>query len=167
MARKTNELIQEQFIAAYIKNLGVKSKAAAECGVPYITARSWFKKPEFVARVKEAEDQFYDTIRGALIQRAVKKSDQAAFFFLKSRYPEVYDDNIRRLKYLRDNNLADPDAPATTIILQRGDEPSRIQESNTAKEETKPALLNGYDRHNEEAEAHGINGNGNRETEPH
>ena len=97
--RKRLKPIQEQFIIEYVSCGGVKSRAAKKCGVPYITAKMWFKNEEFANAVKEAEDEWYEVLRASLYKRAVEKSDVLGMFFMKARYPEIYDDNYRNKRF--------------------------------------------------------------------
>lgn len=130
MARKTNLLAQEQFIAEYLANGGVKLRAANKLKISYSQVKKWFvDDEEFKARIAEAESQWMDGIRAALMKRAMEKSDTAAIFLLKAHDPEQYDDNIRKAKYLNEHGFVDPDVqPIVRAVLVREPEPERLQE---------------------------------------
>ncbi len=101
---------QEKYIASHIKCAGVKSRAAADCGISRDTVNSWFAKDEdFRIAVRAAEEQLYETLLAAAMKRAMEKSDNLLMFLLKSHEPERFDDNIRKAKWLAENNLIDPD----------------------------------------------------------
>lgn len=128
MPRKTPVLLQDQYIAEHILNGGVKIRAARKLQIPWSTLMGWFKDDEdFRARVEQAESEWYDDIRSCLMDRAKEKSDQAAFFFLKARFPETYDDEVRRAKYMAENNIASPDAAPVQVILVRDEPPEGVE----------------------------------------
>ncbi len=107
---KSHKGLQDKFIAEYVANGGVKLRATTKLGIDYKNACRWFKDPEFVERLTEAEDHWYESLKAALLNRALTKSDQAAFFLLKSKFPEVYDDNVRKAKWLDERGMTDPDS---------------------------------------------------------
>ena len=76
----------------------------------------------FRERLAEVESEWFDSIRAALMKRAIEKSDQAAFFFLKSKDPEQYDDNIRKAKWLADRGLVETQLMPVQVELVRGPE---------------------------------------------
>ena len=59
----------------------------------------WFKNEDFATAVTEAEDEWYEVLRASLYKRAVEKSDVLGMFFMKARYPEIYDDNYRNKRF--------------------------------------------------------------------
>lgn len=124
MARTPNKLARDKFIEEYIANGGIKLKAAKKLGLAYSNVKSWFSEPEFIEQVAKAEEQWFDAIRAALMRRAIEKSDMAAFFLMKAHDPENYDDNIRRIKYLHQKGIPDPDAERPIqVVLLRDDDP--------------------------------------------
>lgn len=117
--QKTSKITarQQHYIVSHIKFGGVKTKACEDCGIPRATVNFWFATvPEFKKAVLEAEDHWYESLLAAAMQRAVTKSDNLLMFLLKSRYPEVFDDGVRRAKWLRDNGMKDPDMPEPATI---------------------------------------------------
>ena len=129
MARKTPVLLQDQYIAEHIQCGGVKIRAARKLGIPWSTLMNWFRDDEdFRARVEQAESEWYDDIRACLMERAKEKSDQAAFFFLKARYPETYDDEVRRAKWHNETGTQSPDAAPVQVYLVRDDAPEEVEE---------------------------------------
>jgi len=91
---------QEKFIVEYFLQGGVKTRAAKKADVPYRTVLHWFENEEFKKRIAEIEGEWYDELTKEGIARAKAKSDVLLIFFLKARFPEMYDDNYRarRLK---------------------------------------------------------------------
>jgi len=134
MAKKPNTARQDAFLVEYVASGHNRARAARKLKIPYNTVRKWFEQDEeFQRRVAEVNDEWHDLLRASLFKRAVEKSDNAAFFFLKAYDPEMYDDNVRRLKYLKDNQIADPDSrQPVTINLVRGDEPERLKKKEEA-----------------------------------
>jgi hypothetical protein len=117
VAKKRYKLLQKKFIEHYLACGGVKLHAAKKADIAYSTVRKWFKEDaEFVKEIEEIEEQWIDGIRAALMKRAMTKSDQAAFFLMKSYEPELYDDNIRKLKYAKEHNIDDPDKPQRLVV---------------------------------------------------
>ena len=133
--RTPNRLKQEQYIAAYIACGGVKLRAAKKVGAAYSNVKLWFEQDEwFKQRIEEAESEWLDGIRAALMKRAIEKSDTAAFFFLKAKYPEIYDDDVRKAKWLAERGIQNPDIQIPVrAILVRDELPER--------------LVNGEDKH--------------------
>lgn len=98
--KPANKIKQAQFIAEYISNGGNKSAAAKTIGINRDTALKWFKNdPDFARRLEEAEEELYEGLKLALLERAKEKSDTLGIFFLKAKYPEIYDDNYRKIRW--------------------------------------------------------------------
>lgn len=114
--KRPNHLAQERFIASYVANNGVKLTAAKEADIGYSTVMEWFHDEDFCARVKMAEEIWVDEIKAALRERAKSKSDQAAFFLLKAKEPETYDDRTRHAKWCNDHGVQDPEAALRPIV---------------------------------------------------
>lgn len=115
------ELRQEEFINEYLSNGGYKSTAAKAIGVHYDTIKSWFREDkQFKERLSEAEETFYEDLKRIAVSRAKEKSDTLMIFLLKALRPEVYDDNIRKLNYMKDNDVSD--APEIQLIIMGDDE---------------------------------------------
>ena len=90
---------QEKFIIEYFNAGGVKIRAARAAEVPYQTVMNWFKDERFVTRITEIEGEWYEELRKEGLARAKSKSDVLLMFFLKARYPEIYDDNYRNKRF--------------------------------------------------------------------
>lgn len=92
---------QDRYIEHHVACGGQKTAAAKKAGLEIRNVFRWFQKDEeFRARVKEAEDQLYEKLVAAGLKRAMEKSDTLTIFFLKARYPDIYDDNIRQKRFL-------------------------------------------------------------------
>jgi len=97
--RQQTTPMQEEFLAEYIENRGVKFRAARKLGLKYATVMSWFKKKYFLDRFNELEKMFKDGVEDACRARAIAKSDVLGIFFMKAEKPEIYDDNYRKIKW--------------------------------------------------------------------
>ena len=133
--KAVNKFKQKEFLVAYVKCRGNKYKAARECKIQPDTMWRWFRRdPIFRAEAEKVLETFYDELWTALVARGIEKSDIAAMFLLKERYPEKFDDNVRKAVYLQKNQIADPDkAPPTQIVFMReperqSDEVSKLDE---------------------------------------
>ena len=97
---QANKTRQARYIQSHLACYGVKREASRKSGIPLSTIMSWFANDDaFCAEVKEAEDQLYEELFASGIKRAKEKSDTLAIFFLKARYPELYDDNYRKIQW--------------------------------------------------------------------
>lgn len=97
--KKVNKIAQARWIAEYLANGGNKSRAAKTIGINKDTVTDWYKDPIFVQQVADAEEELYDGLKNALLERAKEKSDMLGIFFLKAKYPHIYDDNYRKIKW--------------------------------------------------------------------
>lgn len=146
MARKTkreagtphpNKERQDAFITEFIAN-GLRKKAAADAtGNGWSTVKEWFQFDEdFNQRVQDAKAEWLDNLRAAALKRAIQKSDTLMIFLMKSLDPECYDDNVRRAKWLAENNIQDPDAQGpVNVYLMRDAEPERLADEVPVPEE--------------------------------
>ena len=50
--------------------------------------------------MKEAREQWHEGLRAVAMKRAAEKSDVLLIFLLKSLKPDLYDDELRKTKYL-------------------------------------------------------------------
>lgn len=131
--KTTNRVRQAKYIEAHLACGGIRREAAKAADVPLDSVYRWFNKdPKFIALLREAEHELAQALVLSGTKRALAKSDTLTIFFLKAQYPEVYDDAIRRLAWMKANGIEDPDrAPPTTIIIERGpDRPSAIKATN-------------------------------------
>jgi hypothetical protein len=131
--RKTpNRLKQEEFVTEYFANGGRKRQAGEKLGIGWTTVKTWFATdPVFKEMVEDFKESWRDNLRAVALKRATEKSDTALIFMLKALDPEMYDDNIRKLRWLADRGMKDPDAiPTISAVLIRGDGPEipRIDE---------------------------------------
>ena len=116
MARTTNKELQAKYLEAYFESGCVQRRACKKVGVSERTASTWHKSEEFLEK-KEAWIQFLEeSILEALLQRAVEKDNTAAIFLLKSIKPELYDDQIRKLKYMADNDIQESKPEVNFVI---------------------------------------------------
>lgn len=116
--RTANYVKQQEFILAFVKHRGNKAAAAREIGIQPDTAWEWFKRDaKFRKQVDLRLEEFYDGLWARLMDRATEKSDTAAMFLLKERYPERFDDNIRKAKWLLDKGVDDPERAAPMQIV--------------------------------------------------
>ena len=116
--KSINKFKQKAFLASYVKHRGNKCRAAKDCGINLDTMWKWFRRdPVFRAEAETVLETFYDELWTALVDRGIEKSDIAAMFLLKERYPEKFDDNVRKAVYLQKNQIADPDKAAPTQIV--------------------------------------------------
>lgn len=137
MSKSTKALEQEKYLIAYQKYLGVKTKAAEEAGISYSKIKRWHREKKFQERVLELEDLMFNNLSGRLMLRAMSKSDVLGMFFLKSRHPEIFDDAVRRLKWLKEHGMSDPDAPKAVVInFTKGPVPSRVKKERGEDEDT-------------------------------
>jgi transposase-like protein len=129
MARRTKTQIrQEEFIAQYIAHRGNVTKAAAASGINPKTYYDWRNKhPEFLEKLDAAKEDFCQLIVERLMNDALninKVNTVAAIFLLKAFNPEQYDDAIRRVKYLNDRGMEDPESSIVNVnIVDAIDEP--------------------------------------------
>lgn len=105
MPKPVNKELQDIFIETFYKNNGRVLKTCAEVGVSRQTWSNWQKMPDFIERLEEARARWVEDLRTALWGRAQEKSDMLGIFFLKAFDPEMYDDNIRKLRYMRDHGI--------------------------------------------------------------
>ena len=127
MARTQNLIRQEQFIAEYIENGGLRSKAAAKLDIPERTVNLWFQDKRFRGRLSKATSKWRELLHAAGMRRALAGSDRLLEYFL-TRFDTNFDPGIRRLKYEKRNGLgqfakkeADPTGQALPqrIVLVR------------------------------------------------
>lgn len=114
---------QRKAIAELINHNGHKTNAAKDAGVTRETIHRWLKDPLFAQAYEDAQSHWIDLIEAAARQRAVEKSDTLAIFFLKANRPEKYDDNVRKVKYLNDNEMTDPSAEINIVFTDSDIEP--------------------------------------------
>ena len=107
--RKETDIIQQTYIAEYIKCLGRKALAARNIGISIETVYKWKLDPNFQAKLEAAEEEWYDMLKASLMKRAMEKSDLAAFAILSAREPEKYDQAIRKAMWLSRNGVDDPE----------------------------------------------------------
>ena len=91
-------LRQRAAIAAYASS-GVVSEACKLANIDRSTWYEWAKDAAFAAAAKEAFEESTDRLVQALHERAISKSDIAAFFLLKARHPETYRDDYTSNKW--------------------------------------------------------------------
>lgn len=115
MARTINTEKQDEFIVKYFECNGIKSRAAKKVGIDPTTVTRWFKDEEFLERLESMREEFHGVLYTQLYARACKKSDTAAIFLLKSMNPEMYDDAIRKLKYMKEEGISD-EPPKPQVI---------------------------------------------------
>lgn len=95
-----NRARQSKYIAAHVACGGVKLKACEQAGIDRSTLYKWLDQDKiFQKNLKNAEDRLYESLVAAGLQRAGLKSDILLMFFLKARFPEIYDDNYRKVQW--------------------------------------------------------------------
>jgi hypothetical protein len=108
--------------------MGMRADAAKQAKIPISTVNMWFRQDEkFIADMSQALIDLATDLKVAGLTRAMKKSDTLTCFFLKAHDPETYDDQIRRLKWLKDNEMKDPDNQPSTILLIRGEDRPSVE----------------------------------------
>ncbi len=128
MSKKRNIALEDQFIDVYWTECqGLTTKAAEKLGLSEETCYGWFKNPEFKKRVEERRVKWSELLRAAAFQRAMKKSDRLLMWLSETIDPETYDKEYRRQKWLKENNLLDPENAVVAIrpVLVRGEEPGK------------------------------------------
>ena len=105
-----NKTKQKAYVAAYLENLGVKAAARRATGIQQHTVEKWERDdPEFKVMLEACELEWFEKLKAAGIARAGKRSDTLLIFFLKSKFPEMYDDSIRRMHHEQKNFEANKD----------------------------------------------------------
>jgi hypothetical protein len=117
-----NRDAQARYISAHVECGGVKSRACDKSGVDRATLYTWLKSDDvFKQNLKDAEDKLYETLVAAGIERAARKSDTLLIFFLKARYPEIYDDNYRKVQWEKNAEAELRDQHPLPQIIVMGD----------------------------------------------
>src|SRR4051794_16077788 len=104
-------------------------------GIDEATACGFFKDPDFLKRLDQRKQVWVEDIRAVAMERAKEKSDTLMIFLLKSLQPERYDDEIRRTRYLADNDMASPDAAPVQVSLVRDEAPEGVEVVGEAEAE--------------------------------
>ena len=85
-SKKEKRKIKEDFIIALGETLGIKGKAAKQCGVDVRTIDHWRQDdPDFDQRCKLVEDVPLDFAESALFQQIAKGDTQAIKFYLENK----------------------------------------------------------------------------------
>lgn len=90
---------QKAFIEQFLANGGVKFQAAKTMGLPYNTILQWFKHKYFMDELNAADQSFTDALRDVARRRALSRSDTLLIFLCKANWPEIFDDNYRKIKW--------------------------------------------------------------------
>ena len=85
-SKKEKRKIKEDFIIALGETLGIKGKAAKQCGVDVRTIDHWRQDdPDFDQSCKLVEDVPLDFAESALFQQSAKGDTQAIKFYLENK----------------------------------------------------------------------------------
>ena len=85
-SKKEKRKIKDAFIIALGETLGIKGKAAKQCGVDVRTIDHWRQDdPDFDQRCKLVEDVPLDFAESALFQQIAKGDTQAIKFYLENK----------------------------------------------------------------------------------
>ena len=85
-SKKEKRKIKEDFIIALGETLGIKGKAAKQCGVDVRTIDHWRQDdPDFDQSCKLVEDVPLDFAESALFQQIAKGDTQAIKFYLENK----------------------------------------------------------------------------------
>ena len=85
-SKKEKRKIKDDFIIALGETLGIKGKAAKQCGVDVRTIDHWRQDdPDFDQRCKLVEDVPLDFAESALFQQIAKGDTQAIKFYLENK----------------------------------------------------------------------------------
>ncbi len=106
---------QEEFLNAFIERRGNISRACQASGVARSTVYVWRDQdPKFAEKfddtLKQIEEDLFEQVMGY----AYAENLMAAIFALKAINREKYDDQVAKLKWLKCNEMEDPDAPKPT-----------------------------------------------------
>jgi hypothetical protein len=87
------------------------------CGVSRRTVYDWREKDaKFAEAFEEAYKQIEEDLFEQVLGYAHAENLMAAIFSLKALNREKYDDQIAKLKWLKSNEMEDPDAPKPTQV---------------------------------------------------
>lgn len=129
------ELTTEQadFIRAYIRAGGITDTALVSTGITRVTLKKWQQQPAFQAAHAEAQQKWFEELRKAALLRAQAKSDVLLIFMLKALCPEVYDDNVRKARWMAQNGLVDNDNLPVRATLVRDSQTLVVHETQNTQ----------------------------------
>lgn len=102
---KSLSMQQAAFIEEYVANGGMTDQALDSVEATRGDYMHWRDNPEFNAALDAAVDRWYEELRRSAFIRAQQKSDVLLIFLLKALKPELYDDDIRKAKWLANQGL--------------------------------------------------------------
>ena len=110
---------QANYIRAYIRAGGITDTALVSTGIDRVALKMWQQQPAFQAALAEAQEKWFEELRKAALLRAQAKSDVLLIFMLKALCPEVYDDNVRKARWMAQNGLVDSENLPVRATLVR------------------------------------------------
>jgi hypothetical protein len=132
----TNQELTEQqsnFIRAYIRAGGLTMTALVSTGTDRVTLKTWQQQPAFQAALAEAQEHWFEELRKAALLRAQARSDVLLIFMLKALCPEVYDDNVRKARWMAQNGLVDGDNLPVRAALVRDSQTLVLHETQNTQ----------------------------------
>ena len=127
------ELTTEQanYIRAYIRAGGITDTALVSTGITRVVLKMWQQQPAFQAALAEAQEKWFEELRKAALLRAQAKSDVLLIFMLKALCPEVYDDNVRKARWMAQNGLVDSENLPVRATLVRDSRTLALHETQS------------------------------------
>lgn len=126
-----NEVLQAEFIAAYLDCHGRVGKACERVGVHRNTVLGWRKQPEFAAKLRAAKKEMEEELFECAVQRGLAKSDTLLMFALKALNGPRFDDNIRKAEWEAKRGITPVSAIPERLVLVREPLPEKKDEPSS------------------------------------
>lgn len=123
LPRLTCDDRQKMYIKNYVECRGVKAEAGRRSGVPEQTYLSWFRLDYFQDEVDRRISQVMERVRAKGLQLALEGNEKMIKLYEEAFAPELFDKEIRRIKYLNDNKLQE--SASINVKLVPGNTPDK------------------------------------------
>jgi hypothetical protein len=121
-SKKRKREKQDKFVLEYFANVGRIGLCCEKVGITRQDFELWLDtEPNFKKRLEYARERWNENLEAVILKRAVEKSDDLAKFILQAHKPEIYDPQVRKIKYINDNMAKELDCEGFKFVVEEID----------------------------------------------